>query len=79
MSKIIANEVVKVAVAEAEATIMNEGWTDTSKKIRGLASMGYTTAEIEKLLVKFGVTTKTGGAIRYQHVRNVLNTNLVGK
>ena len=72
-------EVTKIAVADAEATIMNEAWSDTSKKIRGLASLGYTVSEIEKLLIKFNVQTKTGSAIRYQHVRNVLNTNLVTK
>lgn len=72
------NEVTKVAVADAQVELLNEAWTDTSKKIRGLASLGYTTAEIEKLLIKFNVTTKTGGAIRYQHVRNVLNTIIKG-
>lgn len=52
--------------------------TDTSKKIRFLKSEGMTTAQIYNFL-KGKVTTKQGGEIRYQHVRNVLNTILTSK
>lgn len=52
--------------------------SDTSKKIRFLASQGMSTADIYKFL-KGKVTTKTGGEIRYQHVRNVMITPLTSK
>ena len=45
--------------------------SDTSKKIRFLMSKGKTVSEIYHLLKEYGVTTKSGGEIRYQHVRNV--------
>lgn len=45
----------------------------TSKKIRFLASKGLATKEVTKLINEFGVTTKAGGQIIYQFVRNVLN------
>jgi len=50
---------------------------DTSKKIRFLASKGMTVSQIYNYL-KGKVTTKQGGEIRYQHVRNVLMTKLTG-
>lgn len=50
--------------------------TDTSKKIRYLLSQGKTIAQIYKLLKQYGVTTKEGNEIRYQHVRNVAMTKL---
>lgn len=49
---------------------------NTSQKIRYLASIGKSVGEIEDLLAEFHVTTKDGGHIRYQHVRNVLMTRL---
>lgn len=51
-----------------------EKFDNTSKKIRFLSSEGYSTSEIYKILKHVGVTTKVGGEIRYQHVRNVLIT-----
>lgn len=73
MTKVAAN---KVAVADFDINMMDEKWIDTSKKIRGLASQGYTTSEIEKIFIKVGVTTKLGAPIRYQHIRNVLHTQI---
>lgn len=49
---------------------------DTSKKIRFLLSKEKSIKEIYHLLKEYGVTTKTGGEIRYQHVRNVAMTKL---
>lgn len=43
---------------------------DTAKKIRFLLSKGKSVKEIYHLLKDYGVTTKAGGEIRYQHVRN---------
>lgn len=73
------NVVVKAPVNELTNEIFPEQVNDTSKKIRFLSSLTYTTSEIEKALKVLGVTTKNGDPIRYQHVRNVLNTNLVTK
>lgn len=50
--------------------------TSTSSKIRYLSSCGLTQNEIHKEVNKLGVTTKDGKEIRYQHVRNVLVTQL---
>lgn len=51
---------------------------DTSKKIRFLISQApegtSPVAFAYNQLKKFGVTTKNGGEIRYQHVRNVAIT-----
>lgn len=69
----------KVAVAEVTIAMVPESATDTSKKIRFFASIGYKVAEIEKILQNIGVTTKEGKNIRYQHVRNVLMTNISEK
>ena len=68
------NTNTKVAVAELTVEIFPEAVNDTSKKIRYLSSLGYTVSETEKALKVLGVTTKNGDPIRYQHVRNVLNT-----
>jgi hypothetical protein len=51
----------------------------TSAKIRFLSSLGMSTGAIEKSLKAYGVTTKNGDPIRYQHVRNVLMTKLTTK
>ena len=72
MSKI--ESTVKTPVTELTAAIFPESVNDTSKKIRFLRSLDYSVAEIEKALKIVGVTTKNGDPIRYQHVRNVLNT-----
>lgn len=56
-----------------------EGKETTSSKIRHLASLGLKQGEIYKILKEVGVTTKQGGEIRYQHVRNVLVTQLTSK
>lgn len=52
---------------------------DTSKKIRFLLSQGKTVGETYKLINSYGVTTKEGKEIRYQHVRNVAMTKLSTK
>lgn len=44
--------------------------SDTAKKVRYLLSEGKTVNEIYKLFKEYGVTTKAGGEIRYQMVRN---------
>lgn len=51
---------------------------DTSKKIRYLLSQGMSVKEVYNFL-KGKVTTKAGGEIRYQHVRNVAMTKLSGE
>jgi hypothetical protein len=66
----------KAAEAMREAAMKLES---TSSKIRYLSSQGMSTAAIEKALKAYGVTTKNGDAIRYQHVRNVLMTRLTSK
>jgi hypothetical protein len=53
--------------------------SSTSAKIRYLSGTGMTTGAIEKALKAYGVTTKNGDPIRYQHVRNVLMTKLTTK
>lgn len=77
MSKIITAEVIN---NEAE-TLREETMkmTDTAKKIRYLHSLGKSVKEIYKLLSEYGVTTKNGGEIRYQHVRNTVMMNLSSK
>jgi len=50
--------------------------SDTSKKIRYLTSQNKSVKEIYHLLANYGVTTKDGKEIRYQHVRNVVMTKL---
>lgn len=52
--------------------------SDTSKKIRYLLSNGYSVKDIYNAF-KGKVTTKNGGEIRYQHVRNVAITPLTSK
>lgn len=52
---------------------------DTSKKIRHLLGAGKSIKEIYHLLKEYGVTTKGGDEIRYQHVRNVAMTKLTTK
>jgi hypothetical protein len=64
------NEDLKSAVAAL---------TNTSAKIRFLSKKGKSTADIYRLLKEFGITTRTGGEIKYQHVRNVLMTKLSGE
>lgn len=49
---------------------------DTAKKIRFLTSKGKSVKEIYHLLKEYGVTTKKGGEIRYQHVRNTVMMKL---
>lgn len=53
-----------------------KGLDNTSKKIRYLASKDLTRSEIVKTLNENGVTTKKGGPIIYQFVRNVLNQKI---
>lgn len=66
MTKQIAqNEVVVDTLMEDTMKLDN-----TSKKIRYLVSLGKKDGEIEKLFQKWGVTTKDGNPIRYQHIRN---------
>lgn len=53
--------------------------SDTSKKIRYLMSNGYAVKDIYKIFKEQKITTKAGGEIRYQHVRNVAITPLTSK
>lgn len=69
------NEQIKPIVEMKDETLKLE---DTSKKIRHLISNGYTVKEIYQIFKVWGITTKSGGEIRYQHVRNVAITP-VGK
>jgi hypothetical protein len=51
-------------------------WSDTlntSNKIKALKRLGLTTSQIQKVLNPW-YEQKNGRALRYQHVRNVLNT-----
>ena len=50
--------------------------SNTSEGIRALAAAGYARAEIHRAKVLF---TKQGNPIRYQHVRNVLETPVGNK
>lgn len=52
---------------------------NTSKKIRYLAAQGKSVKEIYKLINEWGVSTKSGGEIRYQHVRNTVMMKLSGE
>lgn len=67
-------------IVSSDETIINNmmGLSDTSKKIRYLLSEGKTVAQIYNIF-KGRVTTKEGGEIRYQHVRNVAMTKLSDK
>lgn len=49
---------------------------NTSQIIRYLASCGLKNNEIYNELKQLNITTKSGGEIRYQHVRNVIMTKL---
>ena len=71
----------KAQIEKNELTLQEKvaAISDTSKKIRFLLAEGKTIAEIYKLFKVYGVTTKAGGEIRYQHVRNVAITPLTGK
>lgn len=69
-----SNEAIALSLKEEVMKI-----SDTSKKIRYLLSLGKSVAEIYKLFKEYGVTTKAGGEIRYQHVRNVAITPLTSK
>lgn len=69
------NEVVVVDSLKEETMKL----IDTSKKIRYLLSQGKSVKEVYHLLANYGVTTKSGGEIRYQHVRNVAMTKLAEK
>lgn len=51
-----------------------KAFTTKSAQIRYLDSEGYTRGDISRILTKF-----YGKLVRYQHVRNVLITPLVGK
>lgn len=70
---------------EAQDTLKDEvlKLSDTSKKIRYLISKApegeSRVAFAHKKLKEYGVTTKQGGEIRYQHVRNVSITPLTSK
>lgn len=57
---------------------INLSGLNTSQAIRLCSSKGMSTAQIYNYL-KGKVTTKNGGEIRYQHVRNVLMTKLTTK
>lgn len=65
-------------IKKTEDTLRTQtmGLSDTSKKIRFLLSEGKSVKEIYSLLKVYGVTTKDGKEIRYQHVRNVAITPL---
>lgn len=76
MAKQINTTTTEVVVESIEDR-MNK-LSDTSKKIRFLASEGMKTKDIYNFL-KGKVFTKNGGEIRYQHVRNVLMTQLSSK
>lgn len=73
----MANQ-IKTSTAEQlqQATMALD---NTSKKIRYLLSQGKSVKEVYNLLKQYGVTTKSGGEIRYQHVRNVAMTKLSGE
>lgn len=73
MTKVIEQTAVALKVEDVNAELLAQ-WDNTSKKIRGLSAMGYTNGQIEKIFIANKVTTKQGGAIRYQHIRNVLIT-----
>lgn len=79
MSK--SNEQIVATVDTLKDTTMS--LTDTSKKIRYLISQApegtSAVAFTYKKLKEYGVTTKEGGEIRYQHVRNVAMTKLSTK
>lgn len=62
--------------AQIELREQTMAQSDTSKKIRFLLSKDKKISEIYHLLKEYGVTTKAGGEIRYQHVRNVAMTKL---
>lgn len=66
-------EAVVLKVEDVNAELLAQ-WDNTSKKIRGLSALGYSNSQIEKIFITHKVTTKTGSAIRYQHIRNVLIT-----
>ena len=80
MTKILNNEVSSEEIV-SEVTIESiiKGGTNTSSIIRNLHSFGLKQNEIYKVLKEHNVTTKVGGEIRYQHVRNVLVTQLTTK
>jgi hypothetical protein len=68
-----ATEVVAapVKIYPTEASLIDAGFDNLSKRIRQYAALGMSTAEIAKV-----VTRSNGEHPRYQHVRNVLNTPL---
>lgn len=67
-----------MAIKTNKKNEINLSGLNTSQAIRLCASKGMKTSEIYNYL-KGKVTTKSGGEIRYQHVRNVLMTQLTTK
>lgn len=70
------NQIQTPAVETDELKDATMALSDTAKKIRYLASQGKSVKEIYHLLQTYGVTTKNGGEIRYQHVRNTIMMKL---
>ena len=87
MTKKIQNESAQVVTLE-ETTVMSDALlraskirevaSDTNKnvsvRIRELHTMGVKMGDIKRALTEVGYRTKNGTEIRFQHVRNVINT-----
>lgn len=78
-NKQMAKQINKTEATEVNHVEVMKGLSDTSKKIRYLLANGYKVADIYKTFKAEGITTKQGGEIRYQHVRNVAITPLTSK
>lgn len=78
----MTNTNTKVEISLRDQTLALK---ETSKMIRFLATHFVAKGDekpyafIEKKLKEFGVTTRNGDHIRYQHVRNVMLTPLTSK
>jgi hypothetical protein len=82
MSKIKSNESSESIVTSAPSIdeqamlIAKDTTKNVSVRIRELSTLGIKNGPIVKVLTAAGYLTKNGSAIRFQHVRNVLNTPL---
>ena len=76
----VLNETTTINEAPSVETqakvIAADGTKNVSVRIRELSALGIKNGPITKLLTEAGYRTKNGTEIRFQHVRNVLNTQL---
>jgi hypothetical protein len=74
-AQIVTEQVaVETPTIDPIVAITSDTTTNVSQKIRALSAHGLKMGPIVKALTAAGYKTKNGTDIRFQHVRNVLNT-----